>query len=40
MVRHNNKLIHLGVFDTIEEAQAARTQWEQENWIPQEVVKE
>jgi len=34
MVRHNNKLIHLGVFDTIEEAHAARLQWEKEYWTP------
>ena len=37
MVRHNNKLIHLGVFDTIEEAHAARLQWEKEYWTPQVV---
>lgn len=34
MVRHNNKLIHLGVFDLMEDAQSARRQWEEENWIP------
>jgi len=32
MVRHENKLIHLGVFATIEEAQAKRLEWERLNW--------
>jgi hypothetical protein len=32
MVRHEGKLIHLGVFETIEEAHARRLEWERNNW--------
>lgn len=33
MVRHENKLIHLGCFDTVDEAKKARVDWEKVNWV-------